>query len=169
MPAVEGRRIRAAVVYSTRFGTTEKVARSFEAGLEMGGLDARCASTQDSAPESLRGYDLVCIGGPTEMFSASKQMMEYLKAVKEVDLGGKLGFAFDTKLDSKMSGSASKYIERSLEDQGLYMVARRQSALVTTTREKGAIVGATLKEGEEKRFNELGRRIGDLAAQAWPR
>ena len=168
-PAGSGRRIRGAVVYASRFGTTEKVARAFEAGLEEAGVDASLASIQESPPGTLTDYDLICLGGPTEAFSASKPMKDYLKDARGVDLAGKMGFAFDTRLDSRFSGSASKFIEHALDDQGVHVLAGRESAIVSTTREKGAIVGAKLKEGEEQRFNELGRRLGELAEQAWPK
>lgn len=160
------RRLSAAVVFSSRFGSTEKIAKSFEVGLKEAGLETLCVNAQDFAPESLKQYDLICIGGPTEMFSASKQTKEYLKMTKGINLAGKFGFAFDTRLDSRVSGSASKYIEHAMDDQGLHVVAPRQSAMVDTVKERGAIVGAVLKEGEEKRFQELGHRIGELASKA---
>jgi flavodoxin len=161
--AVGGR--SAAVVFSTRFGNTEKIARSLESGLMQAGLQTLCLSSESVAPASLRRYDLICVGGPTEAFSASKSTKEFLNSVVGTDLGGKLGFAFDTKIDSAFSGSAAKYIEHALDDQGLHLVAHRQSALVTTQRQKGAITGATLKDGEQKRFEDLGVRVGKATAE----
>jgi flavodoxin len=155
----------AAVVYSTRFGTTEKVAKALERGLRGAGMQTACMSTRDVSPESLKRYDLLCIGGPTEVFSASKPMKEFLKALGGVDLEGKFGFAFDTRYDSRLSGSAAKFIEHGLDDDGLHIAAPRESAIVTSRKEGGKIVGADLREGEERRFEELGMKIGNVAAE----
>jgi len=163
----ESRRINAVVVFSSRFGTTEKIARSLEKGLREANAETTCTDVQGLAPESLRGYDLVCIGGPTEMFSASAPMKKFLKATKETDLSGKLGFAFDTKLDSRLSGSAAKYIEHALDDLGAHIVAPRESAIVTNQKTGKQITGATLKQGEEDRFEKLGLRVGAMAAEEW--
>jgi len=163
-PTAKG--MSAAVLFSTRYGTTEKVARAFETGLGEAGIKTVCMNTKEAAPESLRQYDLICVGGPTEVFGATKQIKEFLRAAGDTDLEGKLGFAFDTKLDSHMSGSAAKYIEHALDDQGVHLVAHRESAIVTTKKEGGKIVGADLKAGEEERFVQLGIRVGKQAAEA---
>jgi flavodoxin len=159
----------AAVLFATRFGTTEIVARAFERGLKEAGMETVCARTSDITPESLQGYDLICLGAPTEVFTATKEMKEFLKAMGGIDLEGKFGFAFDTKLDSRVSGSAAKYIEHALDDRGLHMIAERQSAIVTSRKDGGKINGADLKEGEEKRFEELGARIGKATEEALDR
>jgi flavodoxin len=154
----------AAVVYSTRFGTTEVVARALERGLRSAGMQTACQNMQDVAPESLKRFDLICVGGPTEVLSATKPTKEFLKALEGVELEGKFGFAFDTKLDSRLSGSAAKYIEHSLDDDGIYIAAPRESAIVNSKKEGGKIIGAILKDGEEKRFEALGMKLGSAAA-----
>ena len=155
----------AAVVFDTRFGTTEKGATALEVGLREAGRQTMCINTRGIAPESLKQFDLICVGGPTEQFSASKQMKEFLRSSRGINLAGRFAFAFDTKLESRLSGSAAKYIEHELDDQGLHVLAPRESALVTTVRQRGEITGASLKEGEEQRFERLGLRIGKAAAE----
>jgi hypothetical protein len=94
-------------------------------------------------------------------------MKDFLGELKSIDLAGKYGFAFDTKLDWRFSGSAAKYIEKELNNLGLQIIAPRESAIVFTMKEKGAITGARLKEGEEMRFEQIGLRVGSaLAARA---
>ncbi len=158
--------LKAAVIFSTRFGTTEKVAKAFESGLNEAGVQTSFLNASEVLPDSLSQYDLVCVGGPTEGFSASKPMKEFLESAKKARLEGKLGFAFDTRIDSRLSGSAAKYIEHALDDQGMRLVATRESAIVTSRKESGRIVGADLKEGEEKRFEQVGLRVGAAAAEA---
>jgi len=156
-------------LFATRFGTTEVVARAFERGLKEAGMDTFCARTRDITPSSLHDFDLICLGGPTEVFTATKELKEFLNSMGGIDMDGKFGFAFDTKLDSRMSGSAAKYIEHALDDKGLHMIADRQSAIVTSQKDGGKIVGADLREGEEKRFEELGVRIGKATEEALSR
>jgi flavodoxin len=160
------RRLSAAVLFASRFGTTEIVAKAFERGLRDAGMDTFCARTSEVAPGSLQNYDLVCVGGPTEVLSATRQMKDFLKAMGTSDFEGRFGFAFDTKLDSRLSGSAAKYIEHALDDKGLHMIARRESAIVTTRKEGGRIVGADLRQGEEERFEELGARVAKATEDA---
>jgi len=158
--------MRACVIFDTRYGNTEKIARSFEKGLKEAGLQTVCVNARDVTVESLKEYDLICVGAPTEAFSASKRMKEFLGKLKSIDLSGKYGFAFDTKLDWRLSGSAAKFIEKELNNLGLRMIAPRESAVVLTLKEKGAITGARLKEGEEKRFGQIGLQVGTTKAQS---
>jgi len=160
------RKRSAAVFFASRFGTTEVVARAFERGLREAGLDTVCVRAGEVPPDSLKGYDLICLGGPTEVFSATKQVKEFLSAMRGAGLEGKFGFAFDTKLDSRFSGSAAKYIQNALDDTGLHMIAERESAVVTTRKDAGKIVGADLKAGEERRFEEIGARVGKATTGA---
>jgi len=152
--------MRACVVFDTRYGNTEKIARSFETGLKEAGIQTVCVNAKDVAVDSLKQYDLICVGAPTEGFTASKPMKEFLGKVKSVDLSGKCGFAFDTRLDWRLSGSAAKFIEKKLSSLGLQIIAPRQSAIVFASKERGAISGARLKEGEEKRFEQVGTQVG---------
>jgi len=163
------RRGSAAVLFATRFGTTETVARAFERGLKGAGMETFCARIGDATLGSLQDYDLICLGGPTEVFTATREVKEFLNTMAGIDMKGKFGFAFDTKIDSRISGSAAKYIEHALDDRGLHMIAGRQSAIVTSRKDGGKIVGADLMEGEEKRFEELGATIGKAMEEAFDR
>jgi flavorubredoxin len=165
--------MKAIIIYHTRYGNTERIAKSLETGLkEASGIqDVVCTNVRDvvSAIDSLKEYDIICIGAPTEGFSAPKPIKEFLGKLKRVNLAGNYGFAFDTKVDSKLSGSAAKFIEKELKSQGLQIVAPRESALVFALKEMGTITGAKLKEGEEKRFKEIGLQLGtELLAKRIP-
>jgi len=154
------------VIFDTRYGNTERIARSFEAGLKEAGIETVCVNAKYVAVDSLKQYELICIGAPTEGFSASKPMKEFLRKLKSIDLSGKYGFAFDTKLDSRFSGSAAKFIEKELSNLGLQIITPRESAIVFALKERGAITGARFKEGEEKRFEQVGLKVGNMKAQS---
>jgi flavorubredoxin len=169
--------MKAIVIYHSRYGNTERIAKSLAIGLkEASGIqDAVCFSIRDivlsSAVDdnSLEQYDIICIGAPTEGFSAPKPIKEFLVKLKRLNLVGKHGFAFDTKVDSKLSGSAAKFIEKELKSQGLQIVAPRQSAIVFALKEMGSITDARLKEGEDERFEQIGLQLGtELPAKITP-
>lgn len=165
--------MKAIIIYHTRFGNTEKIAKSLEIGLKKasGIQDVVCTNVRDivaSAVDNdnfLKEYDIICIGAPTEGFSAPKPIKEFLGKLKRVNLAGKYGFAFDTKVDSKLSGSAAKFIEKELKSQGLQIVAPRESAIVFALKEMGTITDARLKEGEDKRFEQVGLQLGTASVQ----
>jgi len=156
--------MRACVIFDTRYGNTEKIARSFETGLKEAGIQTVCINAKDVAVDSLMQYDLICVGAPTEAFTASKLMKEFLAKLKSIDLSGKCGFAFDTKLDWRLSGSAAKFIEKEFNSLGLQVIAPCESAIASSLKERGAITGAKLKEGEEKRFEQIGTQVGTALA-----
>ena len=142
------------VVFDTKFGNTEKIAKSIAAGLRRAGIDAECLGTGEVLPEKLKGYDLIVVGAPTQTFTASKPMKEFIDRLEKVSgLAGKKFYAFDTKLPSRFSGSAAKYIESRLERMGLRPVEPRSSAI-------GRGSDFKLDEGEEERFEKIGLDLG---------
>jgi flavodoxin len=169
--------MKAIVIYHTRYGNTERIAKTLEMGLkEASGIqDVVCTNVRDIVlpavgdDNPLKEYDIICIGAPTEGFSAPKPIKEFLGKLKRINLAGKYGFAFDTKVDSKLSGSAAKFIEKELESLGLQIIAPRESAIVFALKEMGEITGARLKEGEDKRFKQIGLQLGtELPAKRTP-
>jgi flavodoxin len=156
--------MRACVIFDTRYGNTEKIAESFETGLKEAGIQTVCVNAKDVAVDSLKQYDLICVGAPTEGFTASKPMKEFLAKLKSIDLSGMHGFAFDTNMDWRFSGSAAKFIETELSNLSLQIIAPRESAIALSLKEGGTITGARLKEGEEKRFEQVGLQVGAALA-----
>lgn len=161
-------RPKAAVVYTSRFGTTERVARALESGLKRGGLQTMCANVDDVDPGSLLKYDLLCFGGPTEFMGLSRKMDEFIEQLRKTDLSGKPYFAFDTKNSMPFTGSAAKCIQNRLEKMGMSTIARRESAIVKTVREGTMITGNILRGGEEARFEQIGYSIGRTLLVAMP-
>ncbi len=142
------------VVFYTQFGNTEKIARSLTSGLDKAGMKTTCLSTTSVQPDSLRNFDLIAIGAPTQAFSAARPMKEFIERLRQVEgLSGKYFFAFDTKLPSHFSGSAAKYIESQLERMGLRVAFPRSSAI-------GRGGEFKLDEGEEQRFERIGLDLG---------
>lgn len=155
--------MKACVIFDSRYGNTQRIAESLVAGLVEAGVECSCVNAKDVAVDSLRQFDLVCVGAPTEWVSASKHMKEFIGRLEGLDLSGRYGFAFDTNLGQPLSGSAAKYIEKRLKRLGLQIIAPHESAKVF--REKG-VANATTKKGEAERFQSIGKRIGILLSDS---
>jgi len=142
------------VVFDTKFGNTERIAKSIAAGLKRAGVAVKCFGASDVRPETLKDYDLIVMGAPTQTFTASKPMKEFIDRLENVGgLAGKKFYAFDTKLPSRFSGSASKYIESKLVQMGLRPAGPRSSAIG-----RGSVF--KLDDGEEERFEQIGQDLG---------
>jgi flavodoxin len=172
--------MRACVIFDTRYGNTEKVARALVSGLRESGIETNCVGVKDLSIGSLDQYDLICVGGPTQYRTASEGMQEFLASMTRANLSGKRAFAFDTRRESFFAGSAAKYIEGRLRRQGLIMVYQSESAIIVSygpERKKEEFrdkeewkewrhKNEGLCEGEEKRFEKLGAMIGNSLAQS---
>ena len=168
------------MIFDTRYGNTEKVARALEAGLTKSGIQTNCLGIENLRIGSLNQYDLICVGGPTQYRTASKSMQEFLDALADAKLSGKLAFAFDTRRDSFLAGSAAKYIVGKLRHQGLKIICQNESAIIVSSgpeRRKDQFSDKDewkewrhknegLREGEEKRFEQIGTEIGKILTSA---
>jgi flavodoxin len=151
--------MNALVIFDTRYGNTEKIAKSFEEGLKQVGIQTVCANAKEASIQSLKEYDLIAVGAPTEKITASESIKAFLEKLRNgPDLSGKFGFAFDTKLSFPLTGSAAKFIEKELNHLGLEMIIPRTSAIVASQKEEKG--GVKLKEGEERRFEQIGLQVG---------
>ena len=172
--------MKACVIFDTLFGNTEKIAISLRAGLRSAGVVAECVNMKEVALDSLVRYDLLCVGGPTQYRTISKTMQDFLEMVEKLGLSGKKGFAFDTRRDAFMAGSAAVGIEKGLQKSGLKVIRTRASAIIVGPdfdRKKSEFndkdewkewrhKNERLLEGEERRFEQIGREIGTILNKA---
>ncbi len=146
------------VIFDSRYGNKERIERSFEKGLKQAGVEIVCTNAREASLESLKEYDLIAVGAPTERITASKSIKEFFENVKNIDLSGKLGFARDTRLPFPLYGSGAKFIESELKNSGLEIIMPRASPIVVSHKEEEG--GIKLKEGEEKKFEQIGLQVG---------
>lgn len=126
-----GSRRKLLVVYASRFGNTRRIAEALARGLGRSGeVDVECLEAREADAEAVAACDFLAVGGPTEMFTASAPMKEFLARLSTVRTGSKSGFAFETRLHSRLSGSAGKYIEKHLAQLGYAIVRPYASAIV---------------------------------------
>jgi flavorubredoxin len=139
---------RGVVIFDSKFGNTEKVARSLASGLKMAGVQATCLNVKDVQVGSLIEYDLIAVGAPTQALTASKPIKDFLSQIEGIkNLRGKYGFAFDTRFRNRLASSGAKFIEKKLTQLGLEIIRPRQSAIVKKTE-------GCWKEGRNKLSSE---------------
>lgn len=146
---------KAIVIYDTKFGNTEKIAKAISQGLKEQGLKTDCVEVSKVEVNKLTEYDLLAIGGPTHVFGMSSHIKEFMKKLEEINLQGKNAFAFDTKFKSRFYGSAAKKIEERLRKMQMRIVKPYSSAIVKK-------IEGSLIEGEKEKFKQLGAEIAKL-------
>ena len=146
---------KAVVIYDTKFGNTEKIARALSEGIRKEGLVVDCLKIDAVDPSKLGECDMLAVGAPTQAFRISAPMKEFLRKLENVDLRGKKGFAFDTRLKSRFAGSAANGIEKKLKELGLTIIRDYASAMVGGTE-------GPLEEKAEKRFEQIGSEIAKM-------
>ena len=147
--------MKAIVVYDTKFGNTEKIAKVLAEGMKEQGVTGDSVKVGEVEISRLKEYDLLVIGGPTHGFGISKPMKDFLDKLESAEISGKKAFVFDTKLKSRFAGSAGKGIEKRLKKLQMSIVRPYASAIVKGTE-------GPLEEGTEKRFKEIASEIAKL-------
>jgi flavorubredoxin len=148
--------VKALIVYDSVYGNTEKAARALATGLESKEVNVGLVKVDAVKLDELGEVDLLCVGGPVHAWNASKPVKEFLKRLKTVEgLRGKKAFAFDTKLKSRLAGSAGGKIERKLKNLGLTIAKPSESAIV-----KGK--EGPLQESAEETFKQIGAELAKM-------
>ena len=142
---------KAIILYDSVFGNTKKVAMSLSRGLEAGGLHVDSSSIENLEIENLYNYDIIGIGGPTHYHGASKKMKSFLSKIKHLRLEGKYGFAFETKGEFRLAGSAAKRIVRYLNKLKLKIIHPFISGIVLG--QEGPLKEKTLEKMEQIGLN----------------
>ncbi|UCH32575.1 MAG: flavodoxin family protein [Candidatus Bathyarchaeota archaeon] len=140
---------RVVIIYDTKFGNTEKVARALAEGMKNQQVDVDCLKIDEVDTNELDDYDFLAIGGPTHIFGLSKPMKDFLQKLENINVSGKRAFAFDTKYKSRFSGSAGKKIEKKLKKLRMSIVKSSVSAIV-----KGK--EGPLEDVAEETFKQIG-------------
>ena len=101
------------ILYDSKYGNTEKVARAI-ADI----LGAKTARVQDFQPAMLPGVSLLVVGSPVHAWKPSQLTQDFLKSLSPGSLKGVGVAAFDTRIKGFFSGSASDKVEKDLVKAG---------------------------------------------------
>lgn len=132
------------VVYDTGSvnRNTEKVALAMSEILKEKGFDVDCSYVKNVDPASVKNYDFVLAGGPTQWLNATKPITQFLRRFAKDEFSEKFAAAFDTQLQIPLSGNAAKGIEKKLKKLGFKII---MPPLVTYV--EGKMNEMRLKEG----------------------
>lgn len=98
---------------------TMNVAQAIAEEMKAKGVDADCVYCKDLDKEKVKEYGALIVGAPTMAFRPSRDISEFLDAIRAEDVKGKKGAAFDTQIKSALSGNAAKGIEKKLSGLGI--------------------------------------------------
>ena len=166
--------MRALVVYESMFGNTRAVAQAVAGGIqESMAVDVvEAGAAPDAVPE---GVALLVVGGPTHAFGMSRPatridaarqaltiislergIREWLKGLP-VRTSATQATAFDTRVTSRVTGSAARAASRRLDRLDYPLVAAPEDGRVTGV--KGPLI-----DGELDRARAWGMTLGAAVA-----
>jgi menaquinone-dependent protoporphyrinogen IX oxidase len=152
--------MRSLVIYHSRYGNTERIARAIAEGLSERG-ETRAVALHDLRRTDLENAHLVVLGMPTQVKSMPLSMRGFMRRS-----GSEVWFArpvavFDTRFheDQGKTGSAAAVLDARLRAMGAMVVVPPESFFVTGMK-------GPLEEGEVERAKVWGRRLhlGDRVA-----
>lgn len=137
--------MKALVVYDSKFGNTEHLARVIAESL-IPGQQVRVVPAASVQSPDLEGLDLLVVGGPTQGHGLSPALRTFLDDVPASVLVGRSVAAFDTRLTwpKVLAGSAAASAAKRLTKRGAELVVEPESFLVKSS--EGPLV-----EGEVER------------------
>src|SRR5579885_208893 len=120
------------LVFDSRSGNTDQIARAIASRLEKLGSVRVFAANDHPSGIQLRGVELLVVGGPTQAHGVSHPLRAWLDDLPDAALEGFLAAAFDTRFQvpALLSGSAARGIAKTLRRKGARLVAPPESFFV---------------------------------------
>lgn len=85
---------KAVIIYDSRKGHTESIARSIEQGLRDAGVDITMKKATGATANDLRDADAIVLGSPTYHGEMMASIRAFLFEMEKADVRGKVGAAF---------------------------------------------------------------------------
>lgn len=149
--------MKSLIVYDTRYGSTEEIARAIAETLDRAGK-AVVKRARETTADDVQSADCVVVGSPTHAWDMTPETKGLFERISWARYHDKAAAAFDTKLVQRSAEGAAGKIARALRGAGLRVVAKPQSFFVAGP--EGPVA-----EGEIERARafgeELARGIGE--------
>lgn len=152
------------VIYDTKYGNTERVARAIARGAGSLGSVRVLDTTEAASPGLAERPDLLLVGGPTQRRTMSPELRRFVDALP-LSLHGVPAAAFDTRYRGLkvIMGSAAAETASRLADAGASRVVPAESFYVGRS---GPMELQQLEEGELDRAEAWGRSVAAVADRA---
>jgi len=110
---IGGVELKALIIYDSKFGNTEKIARAIgEAITPLGKV--KVVQTGDANPSELSSIDFLIVGSPTHAGRATRATKEFLKKIPANALENVGVAAFDTRFSAEDKGIGVRILLRVL-------------------------------------------------------
>ena len=126
--------------------TTAKVAETIADVLKEKGIEVESSLIKDVGKANVKNCDCLLAGSPTMYWRASSGMKRFLNSFSDKEFSGKLAAAFDTQMQSRMSGNAAQRIEKKLKKMGFQIITPPLATYV-----EGKMNEMQLQEGEQEK------------------
>jgi flavodoxin len=150
--------MKALIVYDSRFGNTEQLARAM-----ADAIAGECDAVLVKAPSSFDagGYDLLIVGGPTEAHRMSATLRASLTGLSRDGLKGIPMATFDTRgrAPAWLTGSAAKGAASRLQKAGCSLALAPESFFVKGGAQSAQGGQYVLADGELERAGTWARRV----------
>lgn len=136
--------MKAMVIYDSKFGNTERIARTIAESL-AGGEIVPVVAASDASESDLVGIDVLAVGGPTQGHGLSPALRDFLDHLPAEAVRDLSAVTFDTRLTWPrfLAGSAAAAGAKQLRKKGARLLVPPESFLVTGT--EGPLVDGELE------------------------
>lgn len=145
--------MKALVVYNSKWGNTEKIAKAIAAGI---GAGTKVARVGDSSASEYEKYDVLVLGSPILGGRPSEAMQRYIGSISQAAAAKMKVATFDTRLAMKFAkifGYAAVRMAGALKGKGSIIASKPEGFLV-----KGR--SGPLADGEIERATQWGKELG---------
>lgn len=127
--------MRIAIVYSSRYGNTQRLAAAMAEALIALEHDVRLLPASSLARPAAGQTELLLVGAPTQIHGLLLGVRGFLSWLKSQRFEGVPAAAFDTRLPGEIrkTGSAATLIAKGLARAGCVVIAEPASFVVDTT------------------------------------
>lgn len=112
--------MKALVVFDTNYGNTKAFAETLADSL---GKSAKAVDVDDFRNEDLKGIELLIAGCPVIAWNTTTGFRRWMKGLNHSYIKNIPAAVFDTRINSRLSGNASKKIARSLAKKGMKIIS----------------------------------------------
>ncbi|MCK5333386.1 MAG: flavodoxin domain-containing protein [Candidatus Aenigmarchaeota archaeon] len=123
--------MKSLVVYDSKFGNTEKIAKAIGSALSKSG-NVNVVNVEKAGITDIEKVDILIVGSPTQAWSPTPATKSFLESI-HAPLHSMPVAAFDTRFNRTrlLTGSAARKIAKALKKKGSTLLAEPESFFVT--------------------------------------
>ncbi|MCD6567504.1 MAG: FprA family A-type flavoprotein [Dehalococcoidia bacterium] len=141
---------RTIIIYESRVGKTEMMAKAIEEGIKEAGVDAVLKRATNAKAKDLANFDAVVLGSPTYHHNMIQPMQTFLFEMEKANLKGKVGASFGSygwsgEAVQMMSDTMKHIFEMDVIEPGLKIQQKPDENGLQQCREFGRAIAEKIK------------------------